>query len=162
MYDPTTMGLLAIMGGGQNPELFKQAMMAQGASPQGLFANDPMQSLGGFLTPSMGDTAMPPMNFSGMSTAPQGVPVTMPGGGAPGGPGTGQSPAAPWQKGVQYQPPDRKPIMSAGVSGSAKPNEGMKMGLQGNPQLMQMLSLLLGTGRADPLRVPNLGSLLGR
>lgn len=153
--NPFLMGLMS-MTGAMNPEMFSQAMAAQGIAPgampnqfMGLQAQDP---LGGYLTGTGMDMAQPTVAGWEASVNPTAAPGT----GAP--PGAQMPFLGSMLQGVKT-PTAPTPIMSGGVAGSQKaPDMNVRTG-QGalSAEIMKLIS---GAGNQNPLRVPALGSLI--
>lgn len=155
--NPFLMGMTA-MSGAANPELFGSAMASMGISPGAMQGAMPAMDFSSF-TPAFdaagGGTAVPGTMTAAMNPAAAPGAAPMVPGAAPAA--AGANPLSALQ-GVQTPKQDNKPIMNAGVSGSQKAPE-LKAGAGGRDTASLILSQLLGAGRPDPLRVPQLGAL---
>jgi hypothetical protein len=152
--NPFLMGLMS-MTGAMNPEMFSQAMAAQGVAPGAMpnqfMGMQPQDPLGGYLTGSAG-MMEPQATTAGWEatvnpTAQAGAP-----------PGAQMPFLGSMLQGVKT-PTAPTPIMSGGVAGSQKaPDPQLRMG-QGalGAEIMKLIS---GGGNQNPLRVPALGSLI--
>jgi len=153
MFNPFSLGLTALSGF-NNPEAFASAMSSAGIAPDGTnplvptaFQGSPFAN---FVTPS---AATPTQAEQVHNLVPSSV--------NPQGAFSGDKLLQALQ-GVRVPMQDNKPIMNAGVSGSQKAPEANIKGMSGGPETVALIqSLLNPSAKANPLRAPSLGALLG-
>lgn len=152
--NPFDMGLLALTAG-QQPALMSSALAQLGAmpAPTGMMQMPQGTGVPGMM---MGGESLGALLGGGLAP-PSVMPSAAPGGGTPPG-GLQQSLSA--LQGIKA-PKQTEPIMRAGVSGAQAAPQlgGFKFGSPVQDMLLQIITG--GFGGKNPLRVPQLGALLG-
>ena len=160
--DPTMMAWLAMLAGSK-PEvagpLMDQVLPPPGKMNLGGPVQDVVPDTPSLIDP-MSPQAIGPWTTT-VNPSPQVAPTADPA--APGGLSAAQMLGLAGMQGIKAPAPIT-PLMHGGVQGGVKPPDmTAKMGgAASSPAIAALMHALLGGGGQDPLRVPTLGSLVGR